>query len=163
MVAKMIKIIIPKKIKNKMISELKKAGSREIGGVLLGEHLAENTFSIYDITIQSSGGSWISFMRKLPASFKKTINQFFQKTNFQYSKYNYLGEWHSHPSFELTPSSRDIQTMFEIVEDNNVGANFAILLIVKFDSELYGDVTLFVPEYPIIKGELLMEEDDFHE
>jgi proteasome lid subunit RPN8/RPN11 len=160
---RMIKVICPKKIQHKMVSELKKAGSREIGGVLMGEHITENTFRIYDITVQSYGGSWLNFVRQLPRSVKNAFNQFFHKTNYQYSKYNYLGEWHSHPSFQLSPSSRDIQTMLEIMDDKSVGANFAILLIVKFELELKGDVTLFVPDYPILKGELLMEEVDTHE
>ena len=159
----MIKVIIPKRIEYNMVSELKKAGSREIGGVLMGEHLAENTFRIYDITAQSHVGSWISFVRQLPTSVKKVFNQFFQKTNYEYTKYNYLGEWHSHPSFELSPSSRDIETMLEIANDKTVGANFAILLIVKFEKVLKGDVTLFVPDYPMLKGELIREGEDINE
>lgn len=163
MVKKMIKVILPKRIENKMLTELKKAGSREIGGVLMGEHIEENIYRIYDITVQSQGGSWISFVRHLSISMKSALNRFFQKTNFEYSKYNYLGEWHSHPSFNLSPSSRDIQTMVEIVNDKNVGANFAILLIVKFETILEGDITLFVPNYPILKGELLREDEDIFE
>jgi proteasome lid subunit RPN8/RPN11 len=159
-----IKVIMPKRIEQKMETELKRAGSREIGGVLMGEHLGDNTFRIYEISVQTQGGSWISFVRELPGAMKNAFHQFFRKTNYQYSKYNYLGEWHSHPSFELKPSSRDNQTMLEIVNDRNVGANFAILLIVKFESYgLEGDVTLFVPDYPILKGELLREETAIHE
>lgn len=159
----MISVIIPERLEQKMVSELKKAGSREIGGVLMGEYLAENTFRIYDITAQLQGGSWMSFVRQLPKSVKRVFNQFFQKTNYEYTRYNYLGEWHSHPSFELSPSSRDIETMLEIVNDKTVGANFAILLIVKFEKGLKGDVTLFVPDYPILKGELIREGVDINE
>src|SRR3954454_23962035 len=110
----MIKVIIPKEIEQKLETELKRAGIHEIGGVIMGEHVKDNIFRIYDITVQTQGGSWISFVRELPRSMKKNFHQFFRKTNYQYSKYNYLGEWHSHPSFELSPSSRDIQTMLEI-------------------------------------------------
>lgn len=157
----MIKVILPKEIEQKLGMELIKAGDREIGGILLGEHIEDNTFRINDLTVQTKGGSWISFVRLLPKSLKNSIHHFFCKTNYQYSKYNYLGQWHSHPSFKLSPSSRDIQTMLDIVNDRNVGANFAILLIVKLDTlALKGDVTLLVPNYPILKGELLREEKE---
>ncbi|WP_201787871.1 Mov34/MPN/PAD-1 family protein [Neobacillus mesonae] len=159
----MIKVIIPTIIKQRLENELKKAGNREIGGIIMGEHIKDNTFRIYDITVQTQGGSWARFVRQLSNSVKNAFHHFFQKTHYQYTKYNYLGEWHSHPSFALTPSQNDVQTMLELVNDKNVGANFAILLIVKFDIELKGDITLFVPDYPILKGELLREEEVAHE
>jgi hypothetical protein len=48
-----------------------------------------------------------------------------------HSRFNYLGEWHSHPSFSTIPSDKDIQTMQSIVEDPHVGANFLVLLVCK--------------------------------
>jgi hypothetical protein len=42
-----------------------------------------------------------------------------------------LGEWHSHPSFALHPSSTDNATTFDIVHDSATGARFAVSIIVK--------------------------------
>ncbi|MGG3546260.1 Mov34/MPN/PAD-1 family protein [Bacillus paranthracis] len=156
----MIKVIMPKRIEQRLEIELKKAGRNEIGGILMGEHVGENTFRICDVTIQSYNGTWIRFVRQISGVMRKSLNYFFSKNKFQYRRYNYLGEWHSHPSFSLTPSFQDIQTMWEIVNDETVGANFAVLLIVKIESQsVNGNVTLYVPGNPVLKGEMVKEGD----
>lgn len=156
----MIKVVIPKRIEQKLENELKKAGENEIGGILMGEHIGKNTFRICDITVQSYDGTWIRFVRQISGVMRKNLNYFFSKTKFQYRRYNYLGEWHSHPSFSLTLSSQDIQTMWEIVNDEDVGANFAVLLIVKIESQsVQGNVTLYVPGNPVLKGEIVKGGD----
>lgn len=160
----MIKVIMPKRIERRLESELKKAGRNEIGGILMGEHIGENTFEICDITVQSYNGTWVRFVRQISGVMRKNLNYFFSKTEFQYRRYNYLGEWHSHPSFSLTPSSQDIQTMWEIVNDEAVGANFAVLLIVKIESQsVQGNVTLYVPGNPVLKGEIVKGGEITHE
>lgn len=154
----MIKVILPKQIETQIKQELEQAGSREIGGVLMGEHVSENTFRISDITIQRQGGTVIKFIRNIKEAILK-LNGFFTRTNHQYKQYNYLGEWHSHPLFNLSPSIHDQQSMWDIVNDITVGANFAVLLLVKLnDGKMEGNITLFVQGYPMISGELVREE-----
>ncbi|BCT38219.1 TPA: Mov34/MPN/PAD-1 family protein [Bacillus cereus] len=156
----MIKVIMPKRIEQRLEVELKKAGRNEIGGILMGEHIGENTFRICDVTVQLYDGTWIRFVRQISGVMRKSLNYFFSKNKFQYRKYNYLGEWHSHPSFSLMPSSQDIQTMWGIVNDEAVGANFAVLLIVKIESQsVHGNVTLYVPGNPVLKGEMVKGGD----
>jgi len=154
----MIKIILPKKISDKLVAALKEAGDREIGGILMGEHLAENVFRIMDITVQRKGGSFASFIRVIQGMLGP-IKRFFQLTGHNYKRFNYLGEWHSHPAFSLAPSCRDQKTMCEIVEDPLVGANFAVLMIVKLETDqLQGTVTIFMPGRRMFKGDLIREE-----
>ena len=156
----MIKILLPSKIRKRMIGLLKSAGSREIGGILMGEHVSEGVFRICDFTIQQHGGTWITFVRKMEESLKQSLRKFFKSTDFQFTRFNYLGEWHSHPSFSLMPSNRDQDSMWEIVNDPSVGANFAILLIVKLEAgELAGSVNLFASGFDVMAGELLFEGD----
>jgi len=58
------------------------------------------------------------------------------------------------------PSNRDQDSMWEIVNDPSVGANFAILLIVKLEAgELAGSVNLFASGFDVMAGELLFEGD----
>jgi len=47
--------------------------------------------------------------------------------------------------------------MWEIVEDSTIGANFAVLIIVKLDKkqQLEGSVTVFIPNYRSFRGELI--------
>lgn len=154
----MINIILPIDMQEHLIKVLSNAGTCEIGGVLLGEHTEEKVFRIQELTVQQENGTIATFVRELEESLRRSIRNFFHKTNYDYTRFNYLGEWHSHPSFALIPSSQDKQSMYEIVNDPNVGANFAILLIVKLhQGNLTGKVYLFVPDFEMLVGQLRME------
>ncbi|WP_008545410.1 Mov34/MPN/PAD-1 family protein [Bradyrhizobium sp. CCGE-LA001] len=124
-----MKVLLPYEVVQKLAAELKRAGIREIGGVLVGEHVAGETFRVADLSVQHSGGSATHFVRDV-AHNRAFIANFFARTGHDYERFNYLGEWHSHPSFEPLPSGQDIRAMRDIVEDPNVGVNFAVLLIV---------------------------------
>lgn len=113
--------------------ELHHAGRQEIGGLLMGEHLRDEMFRVLEISVQRSGGSHASFIRN-PSNHQAQLQKFFARTGEDYTRYNYLGEWHSHPSFKPVPSSTDIETMQSIVEDPAVGVNFLVLLIAKRSS-----------------------------
>lgn len=128
-----MQIDFPKPLFEKIKLACSKANLNEIGGMLFGEHLGPGHFRIAELTIDEAG---------LVATFKRSIQhvlnsckQFFKKTNHDYRRFNYLGEWHSHPQFKVFPSSTDNQSMLEIVCDKSVGANFAVLLIVRLDKE----------------------------
>jgi len=71
----------------------------------------------------------------------------FERTGADYKRFNYLGEWHSHPSFLPVPSETDLETMQSIVEDPQVGANFLVLMIVKLQGrrEMQVSTTAFLP------------------
>jgi hypothetical protein len=154
----MIQILIPEALAVRLEQELQDASNQEIGGVLMGEHVKEGVFRIVDFTVQRHGGTWLSFVRLIQDSLKRAFKNFFRSTNYQYTKFNYLGEWHSHPSFFLQPSGLDQQSMWEIVNDPEVGANFAILLIVKLKSnKLQGSVNVFTSDSPMLKGNLIRE------
>jgi integrative and conjugative element protein (TIGR02256 family) len=111
-------------------SELRRARRREIGGLLLGEHLGEELFSVVDISVQRSGGTHSGFIRN-PGDHKAQLEKFFAQTGNDYARFNYLGEWHSHPSFEPIPSDTDLRTMQSIIEDPDVGVNFLVLLVCR--------------------------------
>ena len=130
----MAKILLPIKIADRMVEALQKAGRRETGGILMGEHVTENTFRVIDITIQRQPGTFASFIRAL-SGIKPALRRFFRRTYYEYTRFNYLGEWHSHSSFALEPSSTDFQSMLQIVQDPAMGVNFAVLIIVRLDLE----------------------------
>jgi integrative and conjugative element protein (TIGR02256 family) len=113
--------------------ELRRAGRREIGGLLMGEHLGGEIFRVIDISVQHSGGSQSCFVRN-PRDHQSQLQEFFARTGENYARFNYLGEWHSHPSYEPFPSATDLRTMQSIVEDPDVGVNFVVLIIAKLSS-----------------------------
>lgn len=126
-----MRIDFPKEYVDLITQACRGSDINEIGGILFGEHIGSNHFKVADITVDEQG---------LVASFKRSIKhvlgackKFFGKTNHDYTRFNYLGEWHSHPRYAITPSSRDDQSMIEIVCDESVGANFVILMIVRLD------------------------------
>ena len=154
-----MKIHLPIDIQKKLIPALEKAGDQEIGGVLMGEHISEAEFRIVDLTIQKQLGSTAFFVR-LVAGVIKSLNGFFKRTGYHYKKFNYLGEWHSHPLFSPVPSQKDIQSMQEIVTDSNTGANFAVLLIVQLKGvqEIEATVTTFLQDGKFFECQLIKEK-----
>jgi hypothetical protein len=129
-----------------MRAALHEAGRREIGGVLMAEHTGPNQFEVLDITIHG-WGTIAYFLRRVEEAVTR-LKSFFVRANHDYVKFNYLGEWHSHPSFELEPSGRDDRSIREIVEDQDVGANFVVLLIVKLadSGELLTRAYTYLPD-----------------
>lgn len=153
-----IKIVLPREVEKKLLLALEKAGLVEIGGILMGEHLADAEFQIVDLTVQKQYGrstSFIRFVREATAA----LVHFFRQFGNDYTRFNYLGEWHSHPLFSPIPSQKDIQSMLEIVNDRGVGANFAILLVVRLDDgqNLAMTATAFLPNYGHFRCELIRE------
>jgi integrative and conjugative element protein (TIGR02256 family) len=125
-----MQILLTIEILKRLHRELRRAGEQEIGGLLMGEHVRDDIFRVVDISVQRSGGSHSCFVRD-PSDHKTQLDEFFARTKGDYSRFNYLGEWHSHPSFEAVPSSTDMETMQSIVSDPDVGVNFLALMVVK--------------------------------
>lgn len=139
-----MRLLLTAKILKRLRRELRRAGSREIGGLLMGEHVRDDVFRVVDISVQRTGGSSGHFVRD-PASHDAQLRSFFARTRGEFMRFNYLGEWHSHPTFEPVPSTVDMTTMQSLVEDPLVGANFLILLVVTLtvDGRIDGSATAF--------------------
>ena len=143
----MLTLILPPEIQADILLALRSCGRREVGGILMGEHLARDTFAVRGITIHKRGGL-AAFVRRIEDALAP-LRSFFSRSNHEYSRFNYIGEWHSHPSFSPFPSARDDESMREIVQDDRVGANFAVLLIVKLEGvaqRLDASVHTYLPD-----------------
>jgi [CysO sulfur-carrier protein]-S-L-cysteine hydrolase len=153
-----MRLYLPPDLADRLMVALTRAAHREIGGIMMGEHLAEDTFRVCDLTVQHRGGTFTSF-RRLLAGALGPLQRFFADTEHHYRRFNYLGEWHSHPAFVPEPSATDHRTMRDIVDDPAVGANFVVLLIVRLDGEgqIVGTVTVFLPGGQVFQGELIQE------
>ncbi len=141
----MLTLVLPNSIQDQLIIALKRAGKREIGGVLMAAHVGHNRFEVMEITVHRRGAI-ASFIRRIEDALGK-LHAFFSSTGNRYSQFNYIGEWHSHPLFAPEPSQTDDTSMHQIVNDPSVGANFVALLIVKLDSSgtLLGVVHTYLP------------------
>ena len=125
----MIRVAMQASIRKRMKQALRHAGSREVGGILMGQQLAVGHFAIVDFSLDDISGQDAHFVRD-PENHRRALEHFFDQTGHDYQTFNYLGEWHSHPSFPARPSSIDIRSMQDLVEGERE-IDFAVLLIVR--------------------------------
>jgi hypothetical protein len=153
-----MQLLVPTEITSQLVEALAQAGRREIGGILMGEHIGVDTFRVKELTIQRKGGTFAAFIR-IVAEILAPLRAFFDSTKHDYTRFNYLGEWHSHHSFALSPSGRDHTTMYGIVTDPQLGARFVVLLLVKLgdDNQLDGSVTVYQPNKKPFRGSVTQE------
>ncbi len=111
---------------------LTRAGTNEIGGQLFGEQLAPSDFRVLQVTFQKRQGTFARFLVDLMQAARDAVH-FFDRTKHRYARFNYIGEWHSHPSFEVEPSATDVGTMLSLVEDPDFHGTFAVLMIARLD------------------------------
>lgn len=95
------------------------------------------------LSVDGETGGQAHFVRS-PEAHTAALNAFFERTGQDYARFNYLGEWHSHPRFPVTPSAQDAASMIELVHSER-GIDFAVLLIVRLRwfSTMASSCTLF--------------------
>lgn len=122
-----IKFKITPFVKSKIESALRKSGDFETGGILIGRKIEDNFFEIFDVSVSDEDNRYSisSFFRGIKKTDMLLRSHFRDKTGY------YIGEWHSHPKFSLSPSQQDIATMQGILADENYGISFAVLIITK--------------------------------
>jgi|CXWL01.1.fsa_nt_gi integrative and conjugative element protein (TIGR02256 family) len=155
----MLKLILPSNIASQIERALVKAGRREIGGLLMAEHVGTSEFVVRDLTI-NRGGTFASFVRQVKDVWPK-LNHFFDSTKRDYARFNYIGEWHSHPSFEPIPSAADHQSMSDIIADKTVGGHFVVLVVLKLDPNqtLIGSVHTYLPSGVVERSQLMIQRE----
>jgi [CysO sulfur-carrier protein]-S-L-cysteine hydrolase len=144
----MMQIALPSAVRKKICGQLALSGRRETGGLLLAEQLdGQGRFRVVDVTVDPCGGESAYFERR-PELHAQALEAFFEKNGNDFGRFNYLGEWHSHPSFTVDPSMTDIRTMQAMVEDvGNI--DFSVLMIVR----LRMFVMLQVGTYLFMRGQ----------
>jgi hypothetical protein len=155
-----MQLIVPPEISSHLLEGLAQAGQREIGGILMGEHVGPDTFRVKELTIQRKKGTFAAFTR-IVKEILVPLRAFFDSTNHDYARFNYLGEWHSHHSFSLSPSGKDHLTMCDIVTDPRLGARFVVLLLVRLGEhgQLAGRVTVYQPDRTCFEGSIILAND----
>lgn len=157
----MLMLKLPHEVLQTLLRELQAADSQEIGGILMGEQLAPGRFRVTEISVQRHSG-WIARFIRSARDALEALQRFFERSGHRYAHFNYLGEWHSHPSFAPTPSASDHASMLEIASDPKTGANFVVLLIVKLNraKQLVGSVTVYLPDGTVSAGSADIEGQD---
>lgn len=120
---------LPSEIRKRLYKAVRRAGRREIGGVLMAEQLEPGHFRLVDFSVDSETGSAAHFIRSVEHH-RTALEAFFERTSADYARFNYLGEWHSHPNHDPIPSGADVRAMLQLVEGER-DISFALLLIVR--------------------------------
>lgn len=128
-------ILINRPIRLRLSKHLRHSGKQEIGGLLFGEQLAPGKFRLVDFSVDAATGQAAHFSRSV-SRHSKELERFFERTGGDYARYNYLGEWHSHPCFAVIPSAQDYESMLDMVR-NETSIPFSALLIVRLDFFLF--------------------------
>lgn len=138
----------------KMARALAEAGLYETGGVLMGEQLAPGDFRLVDLTVAERAGGPAHFERSADEHGQK-LEGFFGNTGKDYGRFNYLGEWHSHPQDLPLPSGQDILAMRALL-DEDPHIPFAVLLICRvIEDRVALSATLFQPHLPYEEVEIV--------
>lgn len=153
----MLRITVSVDVQATLRRALVKSGSRECGGVLMGEHVGVNHFAVRAVTVQKPEAI-ASFVRRLTGVLK-AIKDYYSRNGHNYTRFNYMGEWHTHPLFSVQPSAQDHTTMRELAMDASVGANFVMLLIFRLkDGVLDGSAHTYLPDGSVHRSELDLEK-----
>ena len=154
----MIDVVLNNRCVRKLRCELHAAGANEIGGVLAAEQVGEGQFLVVDLSVQRNGTH--SHFERDPVQHAEFIRRFHERMGHRPKRFNYLGEWHSHPTYPATPSDVDFRQMQDLVEDTEQKSTFLVLMVVKlgFQGEVRGSAYGFRPSVPPVRGRLQSNE-----
>lgn len=124
-----MQLLLPNDVVRKMRRHMFRAMRREIGGLMMGEEIGDQQFRIVDFSVDARSGTMARFVRDADQH-DEALSSFFENTGAEYRRFNYLGEWHTHPSFDVHPSLQDIRSMQKLV-DGSGGVDFAVLFIAR--------------------------------
>lgn len=150
----MIDVVLNNRCVRKLRRELHAAGANEIGGVLAAEQVGDGQFLVVDLSVQRNGTH--SHFERDPVQHAEFIRRFHERMGHRPERFNYLGEWHSHPTYLATPSDVDFRQMQDLVEDTEQKSTFLILMVVKLglQGEVRGSAYGFRPGVPPVRGRL---------
>jgi len=154
---KTVTVEIEQNAYNEIHSALQRFGEYEIGGMLIGYKKGKNHFAVSEATIADDNQNFAiaSFIREPLKSMKLLLK------TYKNRRHNYIGEWHSHPRFNLYPSAYDVKTMKGILADSGYGVSFALLIITKLvDSRITMAGFLFHKQIPnFVKASISQSRD----
>lgn len=144
------------------VADLTRARSRELGGVLFGEQIAEGDFRVVETTRQRLWGGTATTFHRRGGRARKEILALHEKLGGDPERFNYLGEWHSHPNAPAWPSIQDEVTMYKLLADQGTAVNFLVLMILKLDgmSRLQIGAQTYLSSAHKIQCEIEIEDSD---
>jgi [CysO sulfur-carrier protein]-S-L-cysteine hydrolase len=153
-----LSLTVPRSQLAKLRIHLKKGGNREIGGWLVAEQTAPGKFELVGLTVDLEVGTRDRF-DSLPEPHSQQMDRILLENSGRAGRVDYLGEWHSHPTFPPIPSQIDVAAMTDMVESN--GPSFAALVIVRLmaDASIQATITTFKRGQLPEAGQLIIADE----
>ena len=145
-------------IKPEVLSDLKRYyysnTKYETGGILLGKFNRNNRIIeiVEAYELKTNFFSRILYQRNTRKA-QKIINKRWFETD---GVINYVGEWHTHPCMQVSPSDTDIHSLKEITAKVKDSLPGTLLIIVGKDEK----INLIVQREDVIEMQLLSEEEN---
>ena len=124
-----MRLEIPRELRRRLRREVRRGGRNEVGGVLMAEQVEPGHFRLVDFTVDGQVGGAAHFVRSVEHH-RAALEGFFARTGADYGRFNYLGEWHSHPNHVPVPSLEDVRSMEGLVLGER-DISFAVLIVVR--------------------------------
>ena len=120
-----------------ILSSFRQVTGNERGGVLTGSIISDDTYRVSNVSepcLFLNASDRCSYIRDASKANK------FIKEDFEKSEHTrvYIGEWHTHPEDEPTPSSVDLNSIKEIYQKSELVIDGVVLVIVGLKSNYYG-------------------------
>ena len=123
---------------------------------MFAEKTGNEEYKIEDVYFESSVGNFAFVKLYNNKKYKKFCNEYFKRHMDDYENHNYIGDWHSHPSFSCYPSMFDKEEVIKDLECSN--AKFLIQVILKDDNnKLIGNAFLYNMCETATKVKLIIE------
>lgn len=137
-----LSLTVPRSQLAKLQIHLKQGGNREIGGWLVAEQTAPGKFELVGFTVDLEAGTRDRF-DSLPEPHSQQMDRILLENSGRAGRVDYLGEWHSHPTFPPIPSEIDVASMTDMVENSR--PSFAALVIVRLmgNASIQATITTF--------------------
>lgn len=123
-------VVLPTEIRRRMLDLAAAKAPNETGGILIGRRQGD-TLTI--VSASDAGPNAISEPTRFQRDGKYCQDFLLGQVRQLGADYDYVGEWHSHPSTSPEPSSRDTDSFTEIAEDPDVLTAAPLLIIVTPD------------------------------
>ncbi|MBT2639368.1 Mov34/MPN/PAD-1 family protein [Bacillus sp. ISL-39] len=139
----LIKICISKDIVNELCEICVSSLPNEIGGILIGHYVENNTCAkiteVLKAPKDSKGGS--TWFYRGTFGIKKKLDKLWEEKGLYY-----IGEWHYHPNSSSNLSNQDISQMTSISYNSSYKCPEPILLIIGGNSKSWEYSTYIFPK-----------------
>lgn len=143
-----LKLIISKKILERIQKQSISDYPNETGGILMGSRIDDKTLFITEMVIPKDFDSSPNSYTREVADINLYLAESYHRSN---GFINYLGEWHSHPNASAQFSQKDLRTMQKIANEPNTNNKNPLLLICGFN------IKQFDLKFYILKNHKLIE------